>query len=230
MVRDQRNTVGAFILIGVGVLLLAGQVFDINIWSMMGVSWPFFVLIPGAIFLALALTGDRKMSGFIFPGAFITGTGAILWYQNATDNWESWAYIWTLYPVMLGLALMFNGGRNGNDKEISTGRGFVNFGIVAFLVGAAFFELLIFNSNGAMTRWLLPLVLVGAGVYLLASGRFSVAVMGDKEKRKVDAPLFTGARMVGTRSNGRISASDELQRQIDAALAEDEPQDPEPKV
>ncbi|MCZ2095142.1 MAG: hypothetical protein LC121_02510 [Anaerolineae bacterium] len=53
------------------------------------------------------------------------------------------------------------------------------------------------------------------------------------DKRKNDQPVFTGARNVGTtaRSNGRLSASDELQRQIDEALAEDEPSDhPKPQA
>jgi peptidoglycan/LPS O-acetylase OafA/YrhL len=219
MAQNQRNTVGAFVLIGLGVLFLVGQMFSINVWSIFGFSWPVFVLIPGVIFLTLALTGDRKMSGFVFPGTIITGTGVILLYQNMTNHWESWAYAWTLYPVFVGLALIFNGRRNDREQEARTGRTFVNFGLIAFLVGAAFFELAIFNSNGALTRWLLPLVLIGVGGYWLLTGRTSV--LGSKEKRKfADAP----------RRNGHQSPSGELRRQIDEALKEDAPRDPEPHV
>jgi hypothetical protein len=230
MAQNGRNTLGAIVLIGLGVLFLIGQTFGINLWSIAGFSWPVFVLIPGVIFLALAFTGDRKMSGFIFPGAIVTGTGAILWFQNATDNWQSWAYIWTLYPVFVGLGLMFNGQRHANEKEVRTGRGFVTFGVIAFLVGAAFFELLIFQGNSALTRWILPLGLIGAGGYLLLSGRVPALAIGDK--RKTDDPVFTGARNIGTRarSNGHVSPGDQLQRQIDEALAEDEPSDPTPMV
>ena len=224
MVRDQRNTVGAFLLIGLGVLFLVGQIFNINFWSIVGFSWPVFVLIPGVIFLALAFAGDRKMSGFIFPGAFVTGTGAILWYQNVTNNWQSWAYIWTLYPVFLGLALIFNGRRNGKEKEITTGRGFVTYGMIAFLAGAAFFELAIFGANSALTSWIVPLVLIGVGGYLLLSGQIG------GEKRKIDTPVFTGARMVNPRAKRHLAPSDDLQRQIDEALAEDEPEVPEPRA
>ncbi len=225
MVRDQRNTAGAILLIGLGVLFLLGQVFGVNFWSMVGFSWPVFVLIPGVIFLALAFVGDRKMSGFIFPGALVTGTGAILWYQNMTNNWQSWAYIWTLYPVLLGFALMFNGRRNGKDKEVATGRAFVTYGMIAFLAGAAFFELAIFGANSALTGWIVPLALIGVGGYLLLSGQ-----IGGREKRKIDAPAFTGARMVNPRNNGRQSPSDDLQQKIDEALAEDEPSVPEPRA
>ncbi|MCC6803400.1 MAG: hypothetical protein IT319_10980 [Anaerolineae bacterium] len=230
MAQSGRNTLGAILLIGLGVLFLIGQTFGINLWSVFNVSWPIFILIPGVIFLALAFLGDRRMSGFVFPGTIVTGTGLILWFQNATDNWQSWAYIWTLYPVFLGLALMFNGQRTGKEKEVRTGRGFVTFGVVAFLVGAAFFELLIFGGNSALVRWVLPLGLIGAGGYLLLTGRIPALVIGDK--RKNDQPVFTGARNVGTtaRSNGRLSPSDELQRQIDEALAEDEPSDPKPRA
>lgn len=229
MAQNGRNTLGAVFLIGLGVLFLVVQTFGINLWAVLGFSWPVFILIPGVVFLALALAGDRKMSGFIFPGAFITGTGAILWFQNATDNWQSWAYIWTLYPVFLGLALMFNGQRTGKEKEVRTGRGFVTFGVIAFLVGAAFFELLIFQGNSALTRWVLPVGLIGVGGYLLLNGRGTPLVIGDKRKNE---PIFTGARNIGTsaRSNGRLSPSDELQRQIDEALAEDDPSAPKPQA
>lgn len=229
MAQSGRNTVGAVVLIGLGVLFLIGQTFGINLWSIFNVSWPVFVLVPGVIFLALALMGDRKMSGFIFPGTIVTGTGLILWYQNMTGNWESWAYIWTLYPVFVGLGLMYTGHRTGNERAVHTGRSAVTFGVVAFLVGAAFFELLIFGGNIGVVRWALPLGLIGLGAFLLVSGRVPALTTGSKRKNE---PVFTGARDVSTkaRSNGRLSPSDELQRQIDEALAEDDPRDPKPLV
>jgi hypothetical protein len=227
MVQNQRNSIGAIFLIGLGVLFLIGQIFGINFWSIVGFSWPAFFVIPGVVFLALALTGDRKMSGFVFPGAIITGTGAILWYQNATNHWESWAYMWTLYAVFLGLALMFNGRRTGNENEYRTGRGFLNFGVIGFVIGAAFFELVIFGTNSALTGWLIPLALIGVGGYLLLTGRVGQFA----EKRKIDDPVFTGARNIGSRTNGNghRSHGDDLQRRIDEAIAEDEPSDPKPQ-
>ncbi len=216
MAQAQRNTVGAFLLIGLGVLFLVGQVFGVNFWSF---SWPGFVMIPGVIFLALAFTGDRKMSGFVFPGTIITGTGLILMYQNLTNHWESWAYAWTLYPVFVGLALMFNGQRTERENELRTGRNLVNFGLIAFLVGAAFFELVIFNGGGALTHWLLPVVLIGVGGYWLLAGR--APNFSYKEKRKFADSAPNGSR---------LSPSDDLRRQIDEALKEDAPRDPEPRT
>lgn len=229
MAQSQRNNFGALLLIGLGVLFLVGQVFNINFWSILGFSWPVFILIPGVVFLAIAFTGDRKLAGLVFPGAVITGTGAILWVQNVTNNWQSWAYVWTLYPVFVGLGLTFVGTRNADRKTLDAGRGMVKFGTIAFLVGAAFFELLIFNGNSAITSWIVPLALIVVGGYLLLTSRGTAPEF--MLKRKNDAPLFTGARNVGTGANGNskyVSHGDDLQRRIDEAIAEDEPQDPKP--
>ncbi len=234
MAQAQRNTFGAVALIGLGLLFLAGQVFGINFWEMVGFSWPALVLIPGVIFLALAFTGDKKMAGFAVPGMVISGTGAILWYQSATGNWESWAYVWTLYPALVGFALMFMGRRTLNEKEYTTGRGLVNYSLIAFIAAAAFFELFIFNDNGALTSYLLPLVLIGGGAFMLVSGRLRIG-----EKRKFREPtsesLFSDSEIrfatpAPKRSNGRLTASEKLRQEIDAALAEDTPNDPQPLV
>jgi hypothetical protein len=231
MAQTQRNSFGALLLIGLGVLFLVGQVFNINFWSIVGFSWPVLVMIPGLIFLALAFSGDRRAAGFAFPGSIITGTGAILWYQNMTGNWQSWAYMWTLYPAFVGLAMMFNGRRQANDKLYGTGRSMANYSAVAFVAAAAFFELLIFHANGALTGWIVPLGLIGAGGYLLLGGRSHFAAFATPEKRKPDVSAFAGAR-----GSGRISHGDELQRQIDEALREDapvkpgDPQEPKPLV
>ena len=192
MAQTQRNTFGAVLLIGLGILFLIGQIFNINLWEMVGFSWPALVLIPGVIFLALAFTGDRKVAGFAFPGTIITGTGAILWYQNVTDNWQSWAYVWTLYPAFAGLAMMFVGLRNADKKAYGVGRAMVNYSLIAFLAFAAFFELFIFHANGALTGWLLPLALIVVGGYMLLSGR-----SGLPQKRKFEASSFSSPRKRG---------------------------------
>ncbi len=222
MVHSQRHSIGAFALIGLGVLFLVGQGFNVNFWEIAGFSWPVFVMIPGFIFLALALAGDRKTAGFAVPGAVITGTGAILWYQNTTGNWESWAYAWTLYPVFVGLALMFMGWRQSNEKEYNSGRGLVTYGVIAFLSFAAFFELLIFGGSSFLASSLLPLLLIGAGGFMLLRGR----IVGT-EKRKFSEFSFSDN---GARKRKPLTESERLRQQIDEALAEDEPEDLKPSA
>ncbi len=36
--------------------------------------------------------------GMIVPAAIVAGVGGLLYWQNATGNWASWAYSWALIP------------------------------------------------------------------------------------------------------------------------------------
>jgi hypothetical protein len=184
--HENRNWL-AYGLIGLGVIFLFTQWFNINLG---GALWPFFIIIPGAVFLYIATQGGREQSGLVFPGTIITGTGLILFYQNLTGHWESWAYAWTLYPVMVGLALRYHGQRTGNDSEYRTGIEMVRYGLYAFAGFFVMFELVIFGgfSNFA-------LIFIAIGLFLLFSGRGEIRLpnMGEKaknngysEKRKHD--------------------------------------------
>lgn len=221
--QDPGRTIGAVVLIGLGLLFLLGQTFS---FSLFGALWPLLVLAPGAAFLYFAATGGKDKAGLAVPGAIVGGTGAILMYQNLTGHWESWAYAWLLYPVFLGLALQFMGRRTGDQGTLNTGGGFVRYGGTAFIIAAALFELVIFGGGGFLGGMALPLVLIAlGGVMLLRGGKSGQT---NRKLKNDDAPLFTGARLVG--SNGTSRYSDpELQRKIDAALAEDEPGDEKPK-
>ncbi len=219
---EHRNTgriTAALILIGLGVLFLLG---DLNIlsFSLLGTLWPFFIIVPGLVFLYVALTGSPDSASLAIPGAIVTGTGMILLYQSATGHWESWAYIWTLYPVFLGLGLMYMGRRTGNTGSYRTGLTLTRIGVLAFLVFGAFFEVFIFSSLG-LGRYALPLILIIWGAWMLMRGARGGSP-GDKPKRG-DEPLFTGATVTGQR--GTYSATERLRAEIDAALAEDDEPD-----
>lgn len=201
------NTAGrnaaAIGLIGLGVLFLAAQITGFSFLSML---WPFSIIVPGVIFLYFAFSNDHKAAGLAVPGAMITGTGAILFYQNLTGHWESWAYIWALYPVFLGLALVFIGRRTASESTERTGDAFVKWGLFAFIGLWALFELFIFSGSSPLLSMLIPLIFIGAGIYMLTRG----------PRTKSKTTYY---------SNGyrkRKSPSEELQEKIDAALAEDD--------
>jgi hypothetical protein len=198
-----RNAV-AIGLISLGVLFLLAQVFQ---FSFLGLLWPLFIIGPGAVFLYFAINGNRDAAGLAVPGAVISGTGLILFYQNLTGHWNSWAYVWALYPVFVGLALVFIGRRTASESTLRTGDNMVKWGLFAFIGLWALFELLIFGGNSQLISTLLPLVLIGAGVYILMRGRSGIATRYEKPKS----------------ANGyRHSHSDSLQEKIDAALTEDD--------
>lgn len=197
-------------LIGVGLIVLFAQIFG---FSLMSVIWPLFVAAPGLAFLYFAVTGGKKTVGLAIPGAIVAGTGAILFLQNLTGHWESWAYAWALYPVFLGMALSFMGERTGENNTYRTGQGFVRYGGMGFIGLAAFFELVVFNSGGFLSGLALPAFLIAIGGLMLISR----PRLGSSRKRKEidDEPLFVGAK---------LKNNDRLQQEIDAALAEDDSQ------
>jgi hypothetical protein len=75
-----------------------------------------------------------------------------------------------------------------------------------------------------------PLLFIGLGVWLLFS-RSRPSLMGENRKRKNDEPVFAGEPVLGQRTNGHSPrASSDLQRRIDEAIAEDDPNEPKTTV
>ncbi|MCA9910628.1 MAG: hypothetical protein KC519_18360, partial [Anaerolineae bacterium] len=180
------------------------NIFNIDLFDFEG-GWPFFVLLPGLIMLAVAISGEKKLAGFIFPGAIVTGTGAILFVQNLTDHWESWAYVWALYPVFVGLALMFYGNRTDNANSVRTGRNLAFIGMVLLAAFGVFFELIAFNHvDGRLVNAVVAVLMIGGGGFLLLRARNSDdPALPRRGKRKNDADI-----------------QPELKRKIEEALAE----------
>lgn len=177
--QDTTRTIIGMLLIGFGGLFLLTQATGANVF---GLAWPLIVLIPGLIFLALALRATNEETlGFIFPGVVVTGTGVILSYQNITNHWESWAYIWALYPVFVGVAMRFMAQRTDNAELGQVGQRLMLFGTVGFVALGALFELFIFNGGDVgLVAPLVPVLMIGAGIFMiLRGGKFD-----GKAKRK----------------------------------------------
>lgn len=161
------RNIGAAVLIALGVIFLLGQFIRIDI----GDFWPFFIIVPGLAFLAVAITNDKSLAGLIFPGIIITGTGVILLLQSITGKWESWAYVWTLYPAMVGMGLIYTGTRSGDQAQRKVGRNMVTLALFGFVIFAVFFELIIFGGATGLASYLVPGMLILAGLYMLVQGR-----------------------------------------------------------
>ncbi|MCX6038080.1 MAG: hypothetical protein NTW99_09365 [Chloroflexi bacterium] len=70
-------------------------------------DWPMWVMFAGAVILVIGLlVGAPDMA---IPACIVAGIGGILYYQNATNNWESWAYMWTLIPGFVGVGKILSG-------------------------------------------------------------------------------------------------------------------------
>ena len=160
---DRRSAAIAVILIAVGAIFLLGELFNFRVGSGF---WPLFILVPGLALLYTAFSGERASAGPAAGGAILTTLGLIFFFQNSTDNWESWAYVWALLPFSVGLSQIAVGTRNDDEGLVATGRNTIRiFGII-FIAGVAFFELLIFDRPG-FGGYLLPIALIAIGAFLL---------------------------------------------------------------
>ena len=166
---ETRNQRIGVVLVGVGVLLLIVR-FSWNL----GWLWPLLILIPGVALLVAAALGGASVSALFVPGSVVTTLGVIFFFQNATDYFESWAYVWALLPAAVGVGLLMYGQRSGNLELVSIGRRLAGIFALVFLVAAVFLrglcvqqrdEHLVFSHRLAagVDRWRILFAAAAAG-------------------------------------------------------------------
>jgi hypothetical protein len=101
-----------------------------------------------------------------------TTLGLMLLYQSVTGHWASWAYAWALLaPTSIGVGLWMYGARKDRAELVSSGKTVTTVGLIIFLVGAVFFEMLLGISR--LGGILIPVVLIILGGYLLFKNVFN---------------------------------------------------------
>ncbi len=159
------------LLIVLGALFFAGQAIGFDLGRF---GWPFFVIIPGLAVSGVGLAAGGPTGERVTPlGAAVTMTGVILLYQSTVDHFQSWAYAWALvFPTSIGLGRLAYGSLKGREELVATGRRLALVGVVLFLVGAFFFELVVGISGlgFGLERFGWPLMLVIVGMLLLVGG------------------------------------------------------------
>lgn len=154
------------VLVVVGIFFLAMRLLDIDLSSY---GWPLYVIIPG---LTLLIVGFVSLgTGALVPGGIITVLGLVLAYQNATSDWASWAFAWTLVaPGGAGLGVFLQGLRVHDPKQVRLGRNMMFWAALLFMIGFVIFESIFQISGvdyGLVGRSALPLLLIVIGVTLL---------------------------------------------------------------
>jgi hypothetical protein len=178
------------ILIVLGLLFFAAQQLNFNVAD---ATWPFYVIAPGVALLALGLTQSRGV-GLAIAGSIVTIVGLILFYQNATDHWESWAYAWALVgPGGSGVGMLLYGTRSGNAKMARDGFWQVLIALALFTVGLFFFEgvLGISGSRLPLPEWVLPVAIMVIGLVVLLRG--FTAGRGPRDEFVSEEKFRTGA-------------------------------------
>jgi hypothetical protein len=154
------NIILGILLILVGALYLASQ-FIPGLNLVITFSWPWIVVAVGFGLLLLGLLiGVPEMA---IPACIVGGIGGILYYQNTTGNWESWAYMWALIPVFVGAGMILSALIGGRGRKVYLeGLETMGTGAVLFVIFGSFFN--VFNAG--WTQYL-PLVLILVGIYIL---------------------------------------------------------------
>lgn len=166
MNRPQAQGLGIALVI-LGVVLLLGPSLNLDLGRL---GWPLFILGPGALLLAVGLTGPREAAGLTVPGSVIAAVGAILMWQSLTGRFETWAYLWALIPTAVGIGLVLHGNRSDDDELRENGRKTAYGGLTMLLAFGAFFELFVFGGfagAGFAGQIVLPLAAVAVGIWLL---------------------------------------------------------------
>lgn len=166
---DDASLVIGAVLIAIGALLLAGRVFDIHILNFLRhLFWPFYIIVPGVVLFAISLVVRNDGEGLAIFASIATMVGLLLFYQNFTGHWESWAYAWALVaPTAVGLGLILYGALKGERDKIANGFDVAKVGVIMFLIGGVFFELIIGIGGFGLGRFGWPLLLIGLGLFVL---------------------------------------------------------------
>lgn len=152
------------ILILVGLLFLVIQFFPSVAFNLdIGRQWPLIVVSVGLLMILSALFGSPALA---IPGSIVSGIGGILYVQNLTDAWSSWAYIWTLIPGFVGVGLIL-AGLLGHQRRTSWREGgrLLLISSILFLIFGAFF-----NGLGGLGQYW-PIALIGLGLWMLLPRR-----------------------------------------------------------
>ena len=129
-------------------------------------EWPANMLLIGAGILILGLlTGSP---GLAIPAAIVAGIGGIFFYQQATEDYGSWSYMWALIPGFIGVGTVLQGLLGENTaSNLKKGLNLMVVSAVLFLVFAGFLGVwnILGNYGPAVLLILLGLWVLGSGLY-----------------------------------------------------------------
>lgn len=129
-------------------------------------KWPANMLLIGAGILIIGLVTGSP--GLAVPAAIVAGIGGIFYYQQLTENYDSWSYMWALIPGFIGVGTVLQGLLGENTaSNLKKGLNLMVVSAVLFLVFAAFLGGwdILGNYGPAALLILLGLWVLGSGLY-----------------------------------------------------------------
>lgn len=171
--RRRKSTTLGVLLILVGAWFLTVEFYaPLGDWADAFAEWPMWIIATGVLFLIAGLVGG--VPDLAIPAAIISGIGGILYYQNANNEWETWAYAWTLIPGFVGVGVFVANALKGKFKRaVREGGGGVVTSLVMFVIFGGFFQPLVGGPqflDDMRTFW--PVLLILLGLWMLVRPKF----------------------------------------------------------
>lgn len=129
-------------------------------------QWPANMLLIGAGILVIGLVTGSP--GLAVPASIVAGIGGIFYYQELTNSYDSWSYMWALIPGFIGLGTVLQGLLGESTAHnLKRGLNLMVVSAVLFLVFASFLGGLdiLGNYGPAVLLILLGLWVLGSGLY-----------------------------------------------------------------
>ncbi|HEX9616190.1 MAG TPA: hypothetical protein VGA03_02150 [Anaerolineales bacterium] len=163
--RTRSSLASAFVLIAIGAWFLSVELFpQVKTFAYGRETWPLPIIGIGVLLVSIGLI--TWVPGLFIPAAIVSGIGGLLYWQNATGNWESWAYAWALIPGFVGVGMLLSG-LLGRERRTVTAAGWMIF--ISIMLFAIFGSFL--GGLGLFSQYW-PVLVILLGVMLLAKGLF----------------------------------------------------------
>jgi hypothetical protein len=138
MDRNRRSSIAiGAVLILLGLFFLIVQaVPGLRFW-MIEASWPLIIVGVGVLLLVIGLLAN--VPGMAVPACIVGGIGLLLYWQNATGYWESWAYAWALIPGFVGVGIILTGLLEGKPRSaLEAGAWLIVISLILFAIFGSF--------------------------------------------------------------------------------------------
>jgi hypothetical protein len=161
--RNRGNFAFALMLIGIGAWFLAIEFLpQLKQFAYGAQTWPLPIIGIGAFLAVIGLI--TWLPGFFIPASIVSGVGALLFYQNSTGNWESWAYAWALIPAFVGFGIFLTGLATRSRGAAGTGFWMAFISMLVFSIFGSFFE------QALLVKIAWPALVIALGAYILLRG------------------------------------------------------------
>lgn len=175
MSRNRTQLALGLILVLVGAWFIAvRQVPALREWVDVTMTWPLNIVAIGGLILLIGLLVGAP--GMAVPAAIVAGIGGILYYQQLTERWDSWSYMWTLIPGFVGVGTFISALLGGGRRNYREGLNLIFVSAVMFLIFGTIFGGLTFLT----TDWA-AILLILLGVWIILRGYFKGRRVENKE-------------------------------------------------